>query len=65
MKHYVSVTWKDLGGRHARFANHEHTRTLFDFANATQQIYLGMPSFHQERKEYWEKRHARAKGSKP
>jgi hypothetical protein len=58
MRHHLSSTWKDLGGRHAGFAGYDHTRSLFNLADATQQIYLGMPSFHQERRKYWEKRHA-------
>jgi hypothetical protein len=61
MDHNVSSTWKALGGQHAKFADYEHCRTLFNFADATQQIYLGMPSFHQARDQYWKKRHARRK----
>jgi hypothetical protein len=61
MVHHLSWTWKALGGQHAKFADYEHTRTLFNFADATQQIYLGMPSFDQVRREYWQKRHARRK----
>lgn len=55
----ISSTWKTLGGQHAKFADYEHSRTLFQLADATQQIYLGMPSFRQVRDEYWKKRHAR------
>jgi hypothetical protein len=62
MDHHLSWTWKALGGRHEKFADYEHTRTLFNLADATQQIYLGVPSFHQVRDEYWKKRHARQKG---
>jgi hypothetical protein len=61
MDHDLSSTWKALGGQHAKFADYEHARTLFNLADATQQIYLGMPSFHQVRNEYWKKRHARRK----
>jgi hypothetical protein len=39
----------------------EHTRNLLNFADATQQVYLGMPSFHQARDAYWRKRLARRK----
>lgn len=56
----LSATWDNLGGAHARFAD-ECTRNLLEFANATQQIYLGLPSFHQIRREYWDKRLARRK----
>ena len=58
MDHHLSPTWKALGGQHAKFADYEYGRTLFDLADATQQIYLGMPSFHQVRDQYWKKRHA-------
>jgi hypothetical protein len=64
MDHHLSSTWKALGGQHAKFADYEHSRTLFNLADATQQIYLGMPSFHQARDEYWKKRHARRKAAK-
>ena len=59
MDHYMSSTWKALGGRHAKFVDYDHTRTLSEFADATQQIYLDIPSFHQVRREYWDKRLAK------
>jgi hypothetical protein len=59
MDHHLSSTWKELGGKHSKFAGYNHTRTLFAFANATQQIYLDMPSFDQARRQYWQRRHAR------
>jgi hypothetical protein len=64
MEHHLPSTWKVLGGQHVKFTSYEHTRTLFNLADATQQIYLGLPSFHQERDEYWKKRHARRKSLK-
>jgi len=64
MDHHLSSVWKGLGGIHAKFAEYNHTRTLFEFANSTQQIYLGMRSFQQEREQYWRKRHARRAASK-
>lgn len=64
MDYRLSLTWKALGGKHAKFADHEHSRTLFNLADATQQIYLGIPAFHQVREEYWKKRHARQKATK-
>lgn len=64
MDYDLSSTWKALGGNHAKFADYEHTRTLFNLADATQQIYLSMPSFHNERDEYWKKRHAQRKAAK-
>jgi hypothetical protein len=59
LDHYLSLTWKALGGLHAKFAESRSNRGLFDVADATQQIYLRMPSFHQERDQYWKKRLAR------
>jgi hypothetical protein len=64
MEHDLSSTWKALGGKHANFADYEHSRILVNLADATQQIYLGMPSFHQVRGEYWKKRHARWSAAK-
>lgn len=60
-EHLLLSTWKELGGRHAKFADYEHGRTLSNLADATQQIYLGMPSFHSEREQYWRKYHERRK----
>ena len=48
---------------HGRFADYNHTHTLLDVADSTQQIYLGMPSFHEVRRKYWEKRMARRKAA--
>ena len=62
MDHHLTSTWKALGGEHGKFATFEHTRSLSNLADATQQIYLGMPSFHQVRDEYWTRRHAQRKG---
>jgi hypothetical protein len=64
MDHHLQTTWKDLGGRHADFAQRDHLWNLFDFADATQQIYLGMQSFDEMREDYWKKRHARREKSK-
>lgn len=63
VEHYISGTWKALGGPHAKFADYEHTKSLMKFADATQQIYLGMRSFDRDREEYWKKRHARRKSA--
>ena len=65
MDHYISTTWKELGGIHAKFEDYEHTRNLMNFSDATQQIYLGMKSFRQARDEYWKKRLARRQAIKP
>ena len=61
MDFHISSTWKALGGEHAKYADYRHLRNLRSFAEATQRIYLGMPSFHQDREVYWKKRHARRK----
>ena len=63
MDHYVSHAWKELGGDHAHFSDYNHTRDLHSFADATQQIYLGLKSFQQWRQEAWEARSARQKKS--
>jgi hypothetical protein len=64
MDHHISATWKQLGGLHAKFEAYDHTRNLINFADATQQIYLGVKSFHQTRDEYWRKRLARRQAIK-
>jgi hypothetical protein len=63
MDYSLSATWKELGGPHSRFTDYEHTRTLLRVADATQQLYLSLPSFDQVRSEYWEKRVARRKAA--
>jgi hypothetical protein len=62
MDYNLPSTWKALGGQYAEFADYRHSRTLFDFASATQKIYLDMPSFDQMRRERW-RPHARRKAS--
>ena len=64
MDHFISATWKDLGGVYEKFSEYEHTRNLLNFADATQCIYLDMKPFHQERQDYWRKRHARRQAKK-
>ena len=61
MDHDVSHTWKKLGGEHAKFTEYIYTRDLHSFADATQQIYLGLKSFSQWHRELWQARHARRK----
>lgn len=53
--------WKDLGGIHEEFADYRHTHNLLNLADASQQIYLKVPSFHQEREEYWKNRASKRK----
>jgi hypothetical protein len=54
--HHISETWKSLGDPHLKFSNYDTIRTLKGFADATQQIYLGLPSFYAERRAQWERR---------
>jgi hypothetical protein len=63
MDHYISDTWKKLGEPHAKYTDFHSIRSLRAFANATQNIYLSLPSFHQWRDEQWRKRAARRAGS--
>ena len=46
---HISETWKSLGDPYRKFSNYQNIRTLKRFADATQQIYLGLPSFYAER----------------
>ncbi len=64
MSDYLPATWKKLGGRHALFTDMDRSRDLSELADATQQIYLGIPSFHQVRHEYWEKRTTRRRAKR-
>lgn len=59
MDFLLSKTWENTGGTHAGFA--QNLDSLLEFVDATQQIYLGLPSFHEARSEYWHKRRARRK----
>lgn len=60
--HLVGAKWKELGEPHARFAEYEHTRNLFNLAQATQAIHLGLSSFYED----WsaKKKRRAAKGAK-
>ncbi len=50
VEHLISATWKTLGKPYEDFTDYEHTRNLYNFADATQRIYLGLPSYHEQRK---------------
>jgi hypothetical protein len=56
MDHHISSTWKALGEPQNKFSDYEHTRTLAAFADSTQQIYLGLPSYSEWRRREWAKR---------
>jgi len=57
----ISATWNELGQPYKSFADYDHTRNLHNFADATQRIYLGLPSFHDWRAAEWKKRRAKHK----
>jgi hypothetical protein len=59
--HLISATWKELGEPFKSFADYEHTEKLHNFADATQRIYLGVPSFYEWYDAQWKKRLARKK----
>lgn len=53
----ISETWENLGKAYKPFTDYEHSGNLSRFADATQQIYLGIESFYEWRnKEYKKKR---------
>jgi len=60
-EHLLSATWQSLGGEHAKFGTYDSTRNLRSIADATQQIYLGLPSFDAWMRSQWEKRMKRMK----
>jgi hypothetical protein len=58
--HYLKEAWKQKGGKHAQlvapgYVQLDRLKTLADF---TQQLYLGMPSYHDWRQAIWNKRKA-------
>lgn len=60
-EHLINATWEELGEPYKSFADYEHTRNLHNFADATQRIYLGLPSFHEWRNAERKKRVAKNK----
>jgi hypothetical protein len=60
-EHLVSTTWEQLGGIYRTFADYKHTHNLVALANATQQIYLGLPSFETQQEAERQKRVTRRK----
>ncbi len=64
MDFLLKSTWEKLGGKHAKFADYRHHADLFSLADATQNIYLDMPSFEHVRRENLERRRARHSPSK-
>lgn len=60
----LGATWKNLGGQHEKYSDFHFTRNLHAIAESTVAIYLGLPSFEQERQSAWERRRQRQGGSK-
>ena len=54
--HLLTATWKDSGKPWSSFSDYDHTRNLHALADATQQIYLGLPSFDEWEHARWKKR---------
>lgn len=57
-------TWEELGGKHKELISptHYHLEDLETLADFTQQLYLGLPSFHVWEDARWKARAARRKG---
>lgn len=55
-EHYIQSEWKSRPEPYKSFSDYNRIRTLYDFADATQQIYLGMPGYHKWREAVWKKR---------
>lgn len=57
----IGETWKKLGDVYKPFTSYEHTRNLSNFAEATQQIYLGIEPFYKWREKEYEKKRDKSK----
>jgi hypothetical protein len=57
----LELTWKEMGGLHAQLIHHAsvNIEILANLADFTQQLYLGMPSYHSEWEAKWEKKQSR------
>ena len=44
--HLISSTWEKLGKPHSDYTDYNHTKDLYSLAQATQAIYLKIPSFY-------------------
>ena len=60
MDHLITATWKEMGEPHKSFAEFEHTRSIRNFAEATQCIYLGLPPVCKDREVEHKKRVAKS-----
>lgn len=56
--HSLESTWKEKGGIHAQLIHHPSINldNLENLADLTQQLYLGMPSYHSAWESKWKKR---------
>jgi hypothetical protein len=63
--HSLRETWKKAGGKHAELIEPGWVRleNLRVFADMTQRLYLGMPSYHEWLEAKWEKRTAHREAS--
>ncbi len=52
----IGRIWTEIGGRHAKFSDSHHTRSLRKIAEASIAIHLDMPSFDSERRAAWSRR---------
>ena len=55
----LSATWKNLGSPHKDYTDYEHTKDLDSLSQATQAIYLSLPSRYERRAEKHKERKAK------
>ena len=64
----ISISWRSLGDNYKKFADYDYTHNLHGFADATQQIYLGIESMGElrdrERNKKWQKQKQKQKNNK-
>ncbi|AGA07743.1 hypothetical protein C770_GR4Chr2835 [Sinorhizobium meliloti GR4] len=65
--HHLRSEWEAKGGKHAEIAAHGWVRfdNLRHLADYTQQLYLGMESYHGYLDKRWQQRRARKQGADP
>lgn len=56
--HNLEQVWQEIGGKHAQLVEPAYVRlgNLKTLADFTQQLYLGMPSYHEWQDAKWEKK---------
>ena len=55
----ISITWNELGGAYKAFSQYGGARDILQLCDHTQQIYLGLKSWHHTWREKWERRRQR------